>query len=250
MAELDDLLNNLKVTEPPDPTPTTTPIKIGDKDYHLELSEIPYLSAFANFETKAQTQPKELVHGPIAHFDVALKGIESGFRQCFRSLPPDLAQHHALCETYEFLCIDVLGGQSLNEIIGSLKTGKNKRKAVYKPVLERKDDKAKARDTAFKLLYLILYGEFEDETKDSAKVYNAVIFVVSNPKTFKWRTRKVVRAAYEERFVVSVKQRAGLDRWEKEDAAKLAVENDGDVTTEVEYVDYGSDYSAFVNEFC
>jgi hypothetical protein len=52
-------------------------------------------------------------------------------------------------------------------------------------------------------------------------------------------------AAYEERFVVSTKQRARLDQWEKTDAAKLAVEDDGDVTTEEEMSDcyYHSDDS-------
>lgn len=70
------------------------------------------------------------------------------------------------------------------------------------------------------------------------------MFIVSHANTFKWRTRKVVRAAYEERFVISVKQRAGLDKWEKKDEAKLAVEDDGDVTTEKEDSVYcGSDYS-------
>ncbi|KFZ07378.1 hypothetical protein V501_06515 [Pseudogymnoascus sp. VKM F-4519 (FW-2642)] len=242
MAEVDGILNGLKVTEPSHPT--TTLIKVGDKDYHIELSKIPYLSAFADFETKAQTQPKELVHGPIAHFDAALKGIESGFRQCFRSLPPDLGQHHALCETYEFLCIDVLGGQSLNEVIDDLKSGKNDYELEYKYYRTIKGNKSKARDAAYKLLHLILNGKFEDETKDSVKVHNAVMFLVSHANTFKWRTRKVVRAAYEERFVISVKQRAGLDKWEKTDAVKLAKEDEDDVTTEEEEsVYYGSDYS-------
>jgi hypothetical protein len=178
----------------------------------------------------------ELVHGPIAHFDIALEGMEFGFRQCFRSLPPDLAQHHALCETYEFLCIDVLGGQSLNEIIGGLKAGKKDHKRMDKLLKFIKADRSKARDAAFKLLYLILRGEFEDETKDSTKVYNAVMFIVSHAHTFQSRTRKVVRAAYEERFFVSVKQRAGLDKWEKTDAAELAEEDEdeNDVTTEEE----------------
>ncbi|KFY69461.1 hypothetical protein V496_00230 [Pseudogymnoascus sp. VKM F-4515 (FW-2607)] len=223
MAEVGELLENLKMTEPPNPSTTTTTIKIGDKDYHIELSKIPYLSAFADFETKAQAQPKEL---------------------CFRSLPPDLAQHHALCETYEFLCIDVLGGQSLNEVIRDLKSGKDDYELEYKYYRTIKGNKSKARDVAFRLLHLILCGEFENETKDSTNVYNAVMFIVSHANTFKWRTRKVVRAAYEERFVVSVKQRAGLDKWEKKDEAKLAVEDDGDVTTEKEDSVYcGSDYS-------
>ena len=55
----------------------------------------------------------------------------------------------------------------------------------------------------------------------------------------------MVRAAYEERFVVSPKQKAALDKWEKKDPAKLAVEDAGDVTTEEEESDcyYNSDYS-------
>ena len=90
----------------------------------------------------------------------------------------------------------------------------------------------------------MLLGEFQDEAKDSAKIFNAVLFVVSHSATFKWRTRKVLRAAYEERFVISTKQKARLDQWEKTDAAKLAAEDAGDVTTEEESdCYYDSDYS-------
>jgi hypothetical protein len=32
---------------------------------------------------------------------------------------------------------------------------------------------------------LIIHGEFSDEKKDPAKVYNAVLFIVSHPGTFK-----------------------------------------------------------------
>ena len=54
----------------------------------------------------------------------------------------------------------------------------------------------------------------------------------------------MVRAAYEERFVVSTKQKAALDKWEKKDPAKLAVEDASDVTTEEEdSAYYDSDYS-------
>jgi hypothetical protein len=49
----------------------------------------------------------------------------------------------------------------------------------------------------------------------------------------------------EERFVVSAKQKAALDKWEKKDPAELAVEDAGDVTTEEEEPDcyYNSDFS-------
>lgn len=98
---------------------------------------------------------------------------------------------------------------------------------------------------AFKLLYLILLGDFGDEVKDSNKVLNAVLFVVSHAGIFKWRTRTVVRAASEERFVVSENQRSRLDKWEKGEAAKEASERDGDATTSEEgnYDMYDTDFS-------
>jgi hypothetical protein len=89
---------------------------------------------------------------------------------------------------------------------------------------------------------LILLGEFENENRDCAKVYNAVLFVVSHPATFKKRARIVVRAAYEERFVVSPKQMARLDEWVKKYTANQE-DTDDDVTTEVYSTDsYDSDY--------
>ena len=206
--------------------------------YDIEVSKIPYLSKFVKFQDNAQRKAAEYVHGPIPLFDVALKGIESGYRQCFRSIPADLSQHHTLCETYEFLGVDILGGQSINEVFNDLKSGKTDYELEYKSYRAVEGNKSKARDTAFKLLYSILLGEFKDETKDSAKVFNAVLFVVSHSGTFKWRTRSVVRAAYEERFVLSTKQRARLDQWEKGDAAKRAADDDGDATTEEEVLDY------------
>jgi hypothetical protein len=206
--------------------------------YDIEVSKIPYLSSFVNFRENAQLQSIEFVHVPIPLFNVALKGIESGYRQCFRSIPTDLSQHHTLCETYDFLGVDILGGQSISEIFRDLKSGKTDYELEYIYYRVVKGNKSKARDTAFKLLYLILLGEFKDETEDSVKVYNAVLFVMSHSGTFKWRTRTVARAAYEERFVVSMKQRAGLDQWEKRNAAKLAAEDDGDATTEEEKISY------------
>jgi hypothetical protein len=213
--------------------------------YDIDVSKIPYLSSFVNFGANAQPQSTDFVHNPISLFDVALKGIESGYRQCFRALPTDLSQYKTLCETYELLCVDILSGQSIDQIFNDLKSGKSDYELEYKRYREVKGNKSKARDTAFKLLYLILLGEFQDEMKDSAKIFNAVLFVVSHSGTFKRRTRTMVRAAYEDRFVISTKQRARLDQWEKTDPAKLAAEDNGDVTTEEEVPDddYSSDFS-------
>jgi hypothetical protein len=227
-------------------TPTNTLITIGDAKYDIDLSQIPYLSSFADFQAKAQPDATELVHGPIPLFDAALKGIQSGYRHCFRILPAELSQYLVLCETYEFLGIRVLGEQRIDKIFSDLRACKTDWDGDDEVI---KGDKSRARDAAFRLLYLTLLGEFEDEKKDSDKAYNAVLFVVSHPGTFKWRTRTVVRAAYEDRFVVSQKQAARLDQWLK---GVTADDFEDDVTTEEESHDdyfgsddgyYGSDWS-------
>jgi hypothetical protein len=215
-----------------------TTIRIGDMDYSVNVSKIPYFASFVRLQKVTQPEATEFIHEPINLFDVALKGVEMGYRQCFRSLPTDLSQYRTLFETYKFLNVDVLSGMSINEVIANLKVGK----ADYDPEERRPipGNKSLARDTAFQLLYLILHTQFGDESKDSMKLFNAVMFVVSHPGTFKYRTKRVTRVAYEERFRLTTKQKARLDQWEKGET----VNNATDVTTEEE-PDYffDSDYS-------
>lgn len=189
----------------------TYTIKIGEVDYSVPLSKVPYFASFVQLQKEAQPDATEFIHEPIKLFDVALKGIESGYRQCFRSLPTDLSQYRTLFESYKFLNIDVLSGLSIDDVIPNLKVGK----ADYDPEERRSipGNKSLARDTALQLLYLIQQADFEDEVKVSMKLFNAVMFVVSHPGTFKDRTKRVIRAAYEERFIVTTKQRARLDQW-------------------------------------
>jgi hypothetical protein len=214
-------------------------IRIGDMDYSVHLSKIPYLASFVRLQKVTQPDPTKFIHGPINLFDVALKGVESGYRQCFRSMPTDLSQYRTLFETYKFLDVDVLTGLSIDEVIANLKVGK----ADYDPEERRpiRGNKSLARDTAFQLLYLILHVQFENGTKDSMKLFNAVMFVVSHPGTFKYRTKRVIRVAYKERFIVTAKQRAGLDKWEKGETTNDVT----DATTEEEpdYYFDSDDYS-------
>jgi hypothetical protein len=74
-------------------------------------------------------------------------------------IPPSLSQHRILCDTYDFLCINVLGGQSINEIFNDLKSGQSDYDREERR--EIKGDKSKARDAAFKLLYLNTTGGFQ-----------------------------------------------------------------------------------------
>jgi hypothetical protein len=49
---------------------------------------------------------------------------------------------------------------------------------------------------------------------------------------------------FEVSFVILIKQKVTLDKWEKKDPNKIVVEDAGDVTTEEEGPDfYDSDYS-------
>ncbi|GKZ98003.1 hypothetical protein AnigIFM59636_001827 [Aspergillus niger] len=129
--------------------------------------------------------------------------LDYGYRFCFRSLPVDSAQYHTLCETYDFLGVDVVGGQTIDHNFVDLRACKTDYELEYKLYRAIKGDKTLARDAAFRLLFLILKGEFRDEANDSAKAHNAVLFIVSHPGTFKYRTRTILRAAYEEPFVLS-----------------------------------------------
>jgi len=138
---------------------------------------------------------------------------------------PQIFLNTTLCETYEFLCVDVLGGCSITQTISALKSRKIEQHTNYK---------SKARDAAFKLLYLISLEEFKNDKKDSDKISNAVLFLVSDSKFFGARTRSVIRAAYEERFIVSTKQKIALDVWEKTDNAKIFESDEGNATTEDE----------------
>ena len=203
-------------------------IRIGDVDYSVQVSKIPYLASFVRLQKVAHPEATEFIHEPIHLFDVALKGVESGYRQCFRSLSTELSQYRTLFETYKFLNVDVLSGLSIDEVIANLKVGK----ADYDPEERRPipGNKSLARDTALQLLYLIIHAQLRDETKDSMKLYNAVMFVVSHPGTFKHSTKRVIRVAYDERFRPTTKQKARLDHWEKEEGADYAA----DATTEEE----------------
>lgn len=70
-------------------------------------------------------------------------------------------------------------------------------------------------------------------------LFNAVMFVVSHPGTFKYRTKRVIRIAYEERFRPTLKQRARLDQWEKGENTIYST----DATTEEEFDYFDSDLS-------
>lgn len=146
-------------------------------------------------------------------------------------MPSRISEYQVLCETLEFLAVDVLSGRDLKAIMKDLREGQSDWDPEERHVIN--GNKALARDSAFRLLYMFLLGEFQSNNKDSITAYNAAIYVVSHAKTFKSRARKMVREAYENRFQATEKQRAKLDMWATRWETPADSEK-GEMTTEEE----------------
>ena len=213
---------------------------IGESTYSLDEDSLPpYLAGLVAFRAKSQQRHgatddcQPILHdGDIPLFDIALSGMQQGYRFVFRRLgQADLSQYRTLCETYDFLGEDVVDEQSLDMIINEVKAGRNHDSVMFWRTGQA--NKTTARDAAFKLLYIMLMAEFENADKDERKIYNAVQFVVSHAGTFKLATRGIIRAAYEERFPLSQRQRDALDQWSR----RFCSDVDTDATTSEDEAD-------------
>ena len=170
---------------------------------------MPYFQGYIRFN---QSSSQELEHEDIPLFDVAYKGVEDGMRQCFRRLDGDLDEFATLCQTLQLLMVDVVQDRSIQDIMKEMRSGKDDHETEHRRSYKIKGNKSKARDAAFALLFLLLIEDFKSDIRDSRKMYQAVLFIVSHRAIFKYRTRKVVREAYEDRFQPSAKQIASLNR--------------------------------------
>ncbi|GAB1319188.1 Geranylgeranyl pyrophosphate synthetase [Madurella fahalii] len=160
--------------------------------------------------------------------------VRKGLRQFFRRMPTQLSDYRVLCKTLTSLPIDVLGERKLRDIMDDMRRGKSEWDSDERREIGGLKDLA--RDSAFRLLYLFLVEGFTWEVKDRNSAYNAAFFVVSHPRIFKYRTRKMVREAFEDRFHVSDNQRKMLDKW------PIRWQDEGeDVTTEEEWIGFDSD---------
>ncbi|KAK0732024.1 hypothetical protein B0H67DRAFT_606564 [Lasiosphaeris hirsuta] len=153
--------------------------------------------------------------------------VQKGFRQFFRRMPTNLPDYRVLCKTLTSLPINVLAGGNVRGIMGDMRRGKDDYDAWDGSKVDGL--KGLARDSAFRLLHLFLVQESWD-VGDRNAAYNAALFVVSHPRIFKYRTRKMVRAAFEDRFRVSDGQRKSLDKWPVGSSSS----SEEDVTTEDE----------------
>lgn len=174
-------------------------------------------------------------YGDGPHAELIGVGVDKGFRQFFRRMPLQLSQYHLLCDTLDSLAIDVTNGRTVRDIMKDMRRWKDDCDPDERSRI--RSLKSVARDSAFRLLYVLL----QSNIADTNMAYNAALFVVSHRGIFKSKTRKMVREAFEENCPVSAKQRATLNRWPLEDFSSRASEED--VTTESEDVFFDSDSS-------
>jgi hypothetical protein len=181
------------------------------------------------------TPGKYLINDYLPFAAVIRSGIDKGFRQFFRDMPTNLEDYRSLCQSLKASDIDVLQGESVRELMGGLRSGKESWDPEDRCTIA--GSKRVARDSAFRLLYAFLQTEVED--RNSA--YNTTLFVVSHSRMFSVKTRKMVRQAFDGKFMSSFNQRRELDKW-----PVIEESQEDDATTDEEpYYDdcWDSDYS-------
>jgi hypothetical protein len=226
--------------------PTTQPTNNGDvkifvgrKEYLVNLEKMPY---FISLQPSHEISRGHVYkHDDIPFFEVIQHGVTKGLRQIFRRMPICLEDYHVLCKSIKLLEIDVRSGRTLSGIMNDMRLGKSD----WDPEERReiRGQKSLARDSAFRLAYTLISNEAVLDASERNTAYNAVVFVVSHRRIFKYRSRRIVREAFEERFLVSDKQRNGLDKWPVDDVSADGPKDDDETTADDDIYDFDSDYS-------
>lgn len=220
-------------------------IKVGGKNYLIDVQKIPYFQSFLRSCELTGSDPRTIPeHEDIPFFEAIQYAVTHGCRHFFRRMSDQLSDWHQLCETLDFLSVNVTLGMKLAEVFDEAKSIKQ---IDYEEPCFEKLLKLRSRDSAFRLLYLFMRGEVDSTAVDKNMAYNATLFVASHQRTFGCRTRKMVLAAHRERFEVTPKQRKELDKWPVKASEEAEWDRDEE-TTESDYyydsdLDYGSDLS-------
>ncbi|KAF4475425.1 hypothetical protein CGGC5_v015998 [Colletotrichum fructicola Nara gc5] len=185
------------------------------------------------------SQPSTSIEDTAPYSNIIECGLR-GLRKIIRFMPTSLPEYHSLCETLQSRKIDVLGGQTLRDIMRDMRQGKED----WDPDERRRIAGMKnvARDSAFRLLYAFVLGL--PESRDQNMAFNAAMFVISHRRLFGYKTRRMVREAFQESFSMSCKQRQSLDKLPIGDAPPVeAIADAEEATTEEEEFDFESEWS-------
>ncbi|KAI0436851.1 geranylgeranyl pyrophosphate synthetase [Xylaria telfairii] len=198
--------------------------------------------------TYLESQPRSgqdssivLKHPGIPFFDEVVRGLSKGPRELIRLMPTRLSAHRELCNTLKFLGVNVLEGRTLRHIMDDFRSGKDDFDPDGWGMVH--SSKSLARDSAFRLLYMFLLDGLVSVVQDKAMAYNAAFFVVSHPRIFRYRARKMVRWAFDERFGITDKQRTDMDKWPLKNSSGGGSSEDDQTTVSEGYgYDDDSDY--------
>ncbi|KAK7429718.1 hypothetical protein QQZ08_003744 [Neonectria magnoliae] len=193
------------------PVQISTVTKKAGKDQSLSSVSAPPCSGALAEHTSFPDQSTTGFPADMPFSNIIAEGVQNGFRHFFRLMSCQLADYRVLCKTLNTLGVDVVKQRRLQDVVKDLKTGDDDYDPEERMVI--KVSKRGARNAAFTLLYLFLVEELESPGRDGPRAYNAVLYIVSHRRKFKYRTRKMVREAFESRFMVTHKQRVGLDKW-------------------------------------
>ncbi|KAL3290712.1 geranylgeranyl pyrophosphate synthetase [Colletotrichum asianum] len=127
-------------------------------------------------------------------------------------MPCDVELYRLLCDTLDFLGVDVLSGKDLRAIYGELKRWKKSRTPIWRQ--PREPNLSESRNTAFCLVYLFLIGDF-NAPDYAGRVSNFASQVARqvqiNHSVFDDPTRMMVKQAFLERFDLTISQQYDLD---------------------------------------
>jgi hypothetical protein len=169
------------------------------------VNEIPYFETFRRFQLAAGQQAQLLVHeDEIPYFDIIGTIHPLEYRHIFCRMPTTyLDDYLVLCQTLDYLAIDVVPKrrQNMRELFRDI------------VALSVHPLTAASRDLAFELLHMFLCGNFSSDLEDSNTTLQATLYIVSNRRLFNYPIRKMIRDAYDDRFVASTNQLKQLNRW-------------------------------------
>lgn len=163
---------------------------VGGSTYRIDTARLPYFEAFSNFQ---QLAGRDLIHDSIPYFDHILYGFEHGYRHFFQRMPADLEAYHVLCETPEFLGVDVLGGMKLRDVFEGLRRWKKPLTPITRE--PREPNLSESRNAAFHLVCLFLMEDLDLNDfagRHSNFAYQVVLQVHTNSSIFDLHTRRVV----------------------------------------------------------
>lgn len=246
-------LSALKTPDMTSDVKDTLPVIVGGKQYLVDLNKFPF---FQTLMASRSPESKEavLIHKDIPFFGAINYSVQHGLRNLFRRTPNRIQDYHTLCETLDSLGIDVCQGLNLQNIIKLLKVESDDYDPEERRVIRR--NKTAARDAAFRFVYLLFKGGSTSQfpssslpalsTQDRAIAYNAVSYVVSHRRIFGYKTRSMVREAFEAASSLTYKQRLALDKWPITEPSHSGWEDDETTNDEGEcYADlyWGSESS-------